>query len=96
MEEDPIPPVGDIQSYFSNNIVYPEIARKVGIEGTVFVSFWISKDGRVRAPKILKGIGYGCDEEAIRVIKEMPRWKPGKNGGKPVKVRLNIPVVFKL
>jgi protein TonB len=83
--------------YVSSNITYPPLAREIGREGTVHVSFVVNQLGEVEGVKILKGIGYGCDEEVLRVINKMPNWKkPGKNNGKPVKVRYNIPVSFRL
>ena len=83
--------------YVSSNIVYPALAREIGREGVVHVSFVVNQFGVVEGVKILKGIGYGCDEEVLRVINKMPVWKkPGKNNGKAVKVRYNIPVSFKL
>ncbi|MES2565439.1 MAG: energy transducer TonB [Bacteroidota bacterium] len=89
--------VAGLMRYISQNIVYPPIAREIGNEGTVYVSFVVSETGNVESAKVMKGIGYGCDEEVIRVIGKMPRWKKaGKNAGHPVKVRFNIPVSFKL
>jgi protein TonB len=83
--------------YVSSNIIYPALAREIGREGIVHVSFVVNQLGEVEGVKILKGIGYGCDEEVLRVINKMPVWKkPGKNNGKAVKVRYNIPVSFKL
>jgi protein TonB len=96
VEQDPVPPGGDLQSYFSKNIRYPQKAINADIEGKVFVTFVVTSSGDVDDVKLLKGIGYGCDEEAIRVVKAMPKWTPGKNGGREVKVRLNIPIVFRL
>ncbi len=79
------------------NIVYPDFAREIGKEGTVHVSFVVNEVGNVEGVKVLKGIGYGCDEEVVRVIGKMPRWKKvGKNGGHPVKVRFTIPVSFRI
>lgn len=87
-----------ILKYVSGNLYYPEGARVIGIEGTVHVSFVVNEIGLVESVKVLKGIGYGCDEEVVRIINKMPKWKkPGKNeNGQPVKVRYNIPVKFKL
>lgn len=86
-----------LMMYFSRNIVYPTVAREIGQEGTVYVSFVVNENGDAENPKIIKGIGYGCDEEVIRVIQKMPRWKKvGKQNGKAVKVRFNVPVSFKL
>lgn len=84
-------------SFVAKNIVYPTLAREIGQEGTVFVSFVVNENGMVEGAKILKGIGYGCDEEVLRVINKLPKWKKvGRQDGKPVKVRFNIPVAFKL
>lgn len=96
VEQDPQPPGGDLQSYFVKNIKYPQKAINQDVEGKVFVTFVITSSGDVDDVKLLKGIGYGCDEEALRVVKAMPKWTPGKNGGREVKVRMNIPIVFKL
>lgn len=96
VEQPPIFPLGDFEKYCKQNVKYPELALKKRIEGKVFVTFQINREGRIRNPQLLKGIGYGCNEEALRLISEMPKWIPGKNGGKAVKVRMSIPVVFKL
>lgn len=96
VEQNPEPPGGDLQSYFAKNIRYPQKAINAEIEGKVFVTFVVTSDGSVDDVKLLKGIGYGCDEEALRVVKSMPSWTPGKNGGRAVKVRMNIPIIFKL
>jgi len=61
------------------------MARESGINGRVFVTFVVETDGRVTDIKVLRGIGGGCDEEAVRVVKNMPKWDPGKQRGKPVK-----------
>lgn len=96
VEQDPQPPGGDLQAYFAKNIKYPQKAINAEHQGKVFVTFVVTSSGQVDDVKLLKGIGYGCDEEAIRVVKAMPPWTPGKNGGRAVKVRMNIPIVFKL
>jgi protein TonB len=96
VEQDPQPPGGDLQSYFAKNIKYPQRAISQDVEGKVFVTFVVTSSGEVDDVKLLKGIGSGCDEEAIRVVKAMPKWTPGKNGGREVKVRMNIPIVFRL
>ncbi len=86
-----------LMKYVGQNIVYPSVAREIGIEGIVYVSFVVNETGNVENAKVIKGIGYGCDEEVIRVVSKMPRWKKiGKNAGHPVKVRFNIPVAFRL
>ncbi|MFL5753912.1 MAG: energy transducer TonB [Bacteroidia bacterium] len=82
--------------FLSSNIVYPDRARNMGVEGTVFVSFVVDEEGNVGKIKILKGIGGDCDEEAIRVVAKMPKWVPGMNGGQNVKVMFNLPIRFKL
>jgi protein TonB len=82
--------------YLNENIKYPQMARESGIQGRVFVTFVVERDGRVTDVKVLRGIGGGCDEEAIRVIQNMPKWEPGKQRGKPVRVQFNMPILFKL
>lgn len=82
--------------FLGKNIVYPAVARENGIEGTVYVGFVVSKDGTIRDVQIKRGIGGGCNEEAVRVVKMMPKWKAGKQNGKAVNVAFTIPVKFKL
>ena len=82
--------------YVAKNVKYPQIARESGIQGRVFVNFVVEPDGSVSNVKVLRGIGGGCDEEAVRVVKSMPKWKPGKQRGKAVRVSYNLPVNFKL
>ena len=82
--------------FLGNNLVYPQEAIDAGVEGRVFVEFYIEKDGTVCDAKVLRGIGYGCDEEALRVIGLMPKWSPGKQRGKAVRVRYTLPINFKL
>ena len=82
--------------FLGNNLVYPKEAKEAGIEGVVFVEFYIEKDGTVCDAKVLRGIGYGCDEEALRVVGLMPKWSPGKQRGKAVRVRYTLPINFKL
>ena len=98
VEEMPAYPGGEakLYEYLGKNIKYPQIARESGIQGRVFVNFVVEPDGGVSNVKVLRGIGGGCDEEAIRVIKSMPKWKPGKQRGKAVRVQYTIPVVFKV
>lgn len=85
-------------SYLRKNIKYPDKARQNGTSGTVYVSFIVKKDGSVSGVGIIEGgsVGDGCDEEAMRVIKEMPKWNPGKDKGKPVNVAFNLPIKFSL
>lgn len=80
--------------FLAANLQYPEEARKAKVQGTVFVAFVVEKTGSIRDVQVLKGIGYGCNEEAERVIKLMPAWTPGTQGGKPVAVRYAVPVRF--
>lgn len=82
--------------YVGKKMKYPSQARRMGIEGKVFVQFVVGKDGSISDVKIMRGIGAGCDEEAMRVIKNSPAWTPGKQRGKPVKVRMVLPITFKL
>ena len=82
--------------FVSENLVYPQEAIEAGIEGRVFVRFWINEDGSLSDFEVPRGIGYGCDEEAVRVIQSMPKWQPGKQMGKVVRVQYIVPVNFKL
>ncbi len=82
--------------YLSGNIKYPEEAKEKGISGRVFIQFVVEKDGSVSNVKVAKGIGKECDDEAVRVVKAMPKWKPGLMKGKPVRVNYMLPVNFKL
>jgi len=97
-EEMPKFPGGEteLRKFFSQNLIYPEIAKRAGVEGKVILSFIVDKNGNIVDVKVAKSIGARCDEEAMRVINIMPRWIPGKQNGNPVLTRINIPVVFKL
>ena len=98
VEEMPQYPGGEdaLMDYVSKNVVYPSEAQEKGISGRVFVGFIVEKDGSVSDVKVLRGIGGGCDEEAVRVISGLPKWKPGKQEGKPVRVSYQMPINFKL
>jgi protein TonB len=98
VEEQPSFPGGEQarMRYLSNNIDYPQLARESGIQGTVYVTFVVEKDGSITDVRVLRGIGGGCDKEAIRVVKEMPRWEAGMQRGKPVRVQFNMPIRFTL
>ena len=98
VEEMPQFPSGEtkMMEYIAKNINYPQEARDKGIEGRVFIGMVIEKDGSVSNVRVLRGIGGCCDEEAVRVISSMPKWKPGKVGGEPVPVSYMLPVNFKL
>jgi TonB family protein len=91
-------PGGDAarKKYLSRKLKYPVQASENGIQGVVYVSFVVKTDGSLANFKILHGIGGGCDEEALRVVKLMPRWKPGRQNGKSVRTLINMPVYFKL
>lgn len=79
----------------TNQIEYPEIARKAGLEGRVFVSFFVDEQGNVESPEVVRGIGGGCDEEALRVVR-LVKFTPGQQKGESVRTRLTIPIQFKL
>lgn len=83
-------------AYIVKNLKYPELAKEKGIEGRVFVQFVIEKDGSISNVKILRGIGGGCEEAAVEMIKNMPKWKPGKQRGKPVRYQYVLPIKFEL
>jgi len=97
--EKPAEPIGGLQAlsqHVTQNLRYPELARRTGIEGRVFVEFVVEKDGSVSQLKIVKGIDKACDREALRVIKSFSKWQPGKHQGKTVRVKRSFPVLFKL
>ena len=98
VEEAPHPVGGlkDFYNYVAEHLEYPVIARRLGVGGKVYVQFIINKDGSITDLEILKGIGSGCDEEALRVLAESPNWVPGKQRGQPVKVKMAMPIVFNL
>ncbi|HAG16608.1 MAG TPA: energy transducer TonB [Bacteroidales bacterium] len=98
VEEMPEFPGGDAKMYefIGKNIEYPRMAKESGISGRVFVTFVVERDGKVTDVQVIRGIGGGCDEEAIRVIKAMPKWNAGKQRGKPVRVQYRMPIKFTL
>lgn len=98
VETQPNPPGGmsGWNQYLSKNLKYPTQARRMGIEGTVIVVFVINVDGSIQDVDILRGIGGGCDEEAVRVVENAPNWEPGKQRGRPVRTRMRLPIRFKL
>ena len=95
-QSEPIGGNAAFQKYLAENIMYPSKAARLGIQGRVFVKFIVEKDGSLTDIQVVKGIGAGCDEEAIRVISEAPKWKPGKQRGKPVRTYRIIPINFVL
>jgi len=82
--------------YLARNVKYPVIAQENGIEGRVYISFVVDKDGTIFDVNIVRGVDTSHDNEALRVVKTMPKWKPGQQGGKAVKVRYNVPISFDL
>lgn len=98
VEDDPTFPGGrdSLYKFLAENIKYPQEAKDNNISGRVFVSFIVEPDGSITNPRLLRDIGGGCGQEAIRVVKLMPRWKPGKNKGQTVRVQFNLPVNFTL
>lgn len=83
-------------AYIGKELKYPEQAVEEGIEGVVFISFVVEKDGSITHVSVLRGIGGGCNEEAVRVVSAMPNWKPGKQRGEAVRVKYNLPIRYKL
>lgn len=98
VENDPEFPGGmeALYKYLRDNIKYPQLARDNNITGKVYVTFVVERDGSIANPRVLKDIGGGCGAEAIRVVKSMPKWSPGKQRGKAVRVQFNLPVSFNL
>lgn len=92
-------PVGGLKTfyeYLAKNIQYPARAMQLGIEGKVFLAFVVDIDGSISDVEVLKGIGGGCDEEAVRVLQNAPKWNPGQQGSRKVSVRMRLPITFKL
>jgi TonB family protein len=89
---------GSLNDYLSSNIKYPETEKKKGITGIVYVTFVVEKDGSISGVRVLRGVpnGPNLDAEAVRVISSMPKWQPGMQDGKPVRVQFNIPIHFTL
>ena len=98
VEEQPQFPGGNSEflKYLRDNMRYPRQARSMAIEGRVYVQAIVGKDGSLDDVQVLKGIGGGCDEEALRVVKLSPKWKPGRQRGNNVRTKIVIPIVFKL
>ncbi|RAU81517.1 energy transducer TonB [Pontibacter arcticus] len=96
VEQMPTFPGGDseMQKYVQKNVRYPAAAQRAGVEGLVVVSFVVSKTGEISEIQVVKGLGAGTDEEAVRVIKSMPKWTPGKQNGRTVPVRYTYPFRF--
>ena len=88
--------MAECMKYLSKNVKYPEDCKKESVQGRVIAQFVVDKDGSIQDVKVVRGIHPSLDKEAIRVIEGMPKWKPGKQDGKTVKVKYTIPVSFKL
>jgi protein TonB len=86
--------IGGLES-LQRSINYPEIAKKAGVEGKVFVQFVVDEQGNVQDPVVTRGIGAGCDEEALKAVRQA-KFKPGKQRGKPVRVKMSLPITFRL
>lgn len=98
VEDAPLP-IGGMAAFYGHvneNIKYPRQAQAMNIEGKVFVQFVVGKDGGLTDVVVIRGIGGGCDEEAIRVVKLSPSWKAGKQRGRPVRVKMVLPITFKI
>ncbi|MDY6147695.1 MAG: energy transducer TonB [Porphyromonas sp.] len=99
VEENPVPPTGDIPSllkWLGKNIKYPESAANNNIQGKVLLRFVVERDGSVSNVEVVKKVDPALDKEAVRVVKSMDKWKPGKQRGKPVRSRFTLPVQFRL
>lgn len=98
VEENPSFPGGEsaLYEYLYKNIKYPDLARENNITGTVVIKFVVEKDGSITKASILREIGGGCGKEALRVVNTLPKWKPGKQSGRPVRTEFTLPVQFEL
>lgn len=88
--------MGGFTEYMMKNLTYPTAAKEVGTQGMVVVSFVVDAEGKVGSVEVLRSIGNGCDEEAVRVISNSGTWTPAKIGGKAVASKMTLPVQFKL
>lgn len=98
VEQMPEYPGGDEERirFFNKNVKYPAIAKESGIQGVVYLTFVVSTTGQISQVQVVRGIGGGCDEEAVRVLQMMPNWIPGRQNGKPVPVQYTLPLRFSL
>ena len=87
---------GALMSYLASNIKYPVVAQENGVQGRVIVSFVVERDGSISDVRVARSVDPSLDREAQRVVKSMPRWKPGKQNGSAVRVKYTVPVVFRL
>ncbi len=88
--------VSKLMTYLNTNVKYPAKAQEKGIQGRVVVQFVVDRDGSILNPKVVRAVDPSLDKEALRVVKSMPKWKPGKQKGKNVKVKYNVPIFYKL
>lgn len=88
--------MGELLKYLAKSIKYPVIAQENGIQGRVICAFVVNRDGSIVDAEVLRGVDPSLDKEALRVINAMPKWKPGKQRGKPVRVKYTVPVTFRL
>lgn len=84
------------RTFLVKNLRYPNAAQRSNVQGKIYLHFIVEPDGMLSNIEVLRGIGFGCDEEAVRVMKLMPKWKPGKQSGRAVRVKFNMPIVFAL
>lgn len=98
VEEMPLFPGGDgeLLKFIGKSIKYPVIAQENGIQGRVVCTFVVNRDGSVVDPEVIRGVDPSLDKEALRVVSTMPKWKPGKQRGKPVRVKYTVPITFRL
>jgi TonB family protein len=98
VESMPEYPGGEIElrKFIANNIVYPDVAQKEGIQGKVYVTFVVDREGNVANTKIARGVAPSLDQEALRVVNSLPAWKPGKQKGEAVNVSYTVPINFSL
>lgn len=96
VEDMPSFPGGNVQKWIAKHVEYPVLAMENGIQGKVYVQFVIEKDGAITDVKVLRGVDSSLDKEAVRVVKAMPKWKPGKQRGKAVRVSYTLPINFQL
>jgi TonB family protein len=85
-----------LKNYLAEQLKYPEVAKESYHQGVAYLTFVVELDGNLSGIKVIRGIGAGCDEEALRLVKGMPTWKPGKQNGDVVRVQYNLPIRFKL
>jgi len=96
VEDMPQFPGGNVQKWIAKNVKYPVLAMENGIQGKVYIQFVIEKDGSITDVKVVRGVDASLDKEAVRVVQAMPKWKPGKQRNKPVRVSYTLPINFQL